>query len=437
MKAHKYRIYPNEAQKQLFAMHFGHARHVYNWALDLKQKTYAEKQISLGKREVQDLLVAAKKVEKPWLNDVNSQSLLFSLDCVDKAYGRFFKKIAAFPRFKNKYDKQSFSCPQHCRVDSKKQLLTVPKIKGIRIKLHRELPAFKTVTISKTPTGKYFASFIIEEHIENNIADAKVLVKENAILGLDLGITDFVIGSDGIKDANLRLLDKSLPKLAKWQKINARQAYKIEAYTNQQGTIKNKKIYSKNKEKSKLRIALMHEKIANQRNDYLHKVSHRLVSKSQATYIAIEDLHVKGMIKNKKLARHIANASWYKFTVMLTYKAEWNNKKIVKIDRWLPSSKTCSCCGYKLEKLPLSVREWTCPNCNTKHDRDINAAKNIAKFAQIKLADGLGHSLAVKSSSTSKRISVRDVAKGIHSKQSVYRSQETPSIVLQSPLCKY
>jgi transposase len=142
------------------------------------------------------------------------------------------------------------------------------------------------------------------------------------------------------------------------------------------------------------------------------------------------------MIKNKKLARHIANASWHKFTVMLTYKAEWNNKKVVKIDRWLPSSKTCSCCGHRLEKLPLSVREWTCPSCNTKHDRDINAAKNIAKFAQIKLADGLGHSLAVKSSSTSKRISVRDVAKGIYSKQSVYRSQETPSIDLQSPLYK-
>jgi len=430
MKAHKYRIYPNEEQKQLFAVHFGHTRHIYNWALNIKQETYKEKQITVTKREIQDLLVASKKQEKPWLTEVNSQSLLFSLDCVDKAYSRFFKKQNAFPRFKNKYAKQSFSCPQHSRVNRKKQLLTLPKIKDIKIKLHRELPEnFKTVTISKTPTGKYFASFVIQETIINHVKDKQILVNINDILGLDLGISDFVISSTGIKNENLRLLDKSLPQLAKWQKINARQKYKIEEITTKKGEKKNKKIYTKNKQRSKLRIARMHEKIANQRHDYLHKVSHSIVSKSQATYIAIEDLNVRGMIKNKKLARHIANASWCKFTTMLSYKAEWNNKKVIQIDRFAPSSKTCSCCGHKLDKLLLSTREWACPNCNTVHDRDINAAKNIAKFAQIKLADGLGHSLAVKSSPASKLISVSGVAKGMQNKQYAYGSQETPPIV--------
>ncbi len=174
----------------------------------------------------------------------------------------------------------------------------------------------------------------------------------------------------------------------------------------------------------------MHEKIANQRHDYLHKISYNLVSKSQATYIALEDLHVKGMIRNKKLARHIANASWYKFKTMLEYKAQRNNKKVISIDRFAPSSKICNCCGHKLDKLPLSIRKWVCSNCNTMHDRDINAAKNIAKFAQIKLADGLGHSLAAKSSSTSKLISVSEVAKDVYTNQCMHRSQETPPIVL-------
>jgi len=210
-------------------VHFGHTRHIYNWALNIKQETYKEKQITVTKREIQDLLVASKKQEKPWLTEVNSQSLLFSLDCVDKAYSRFFKKQNAFPRFKNKYAKQSFSCPQHSRVDRKKQLLTLPKIKDIKIKLHRELSEnFKTVTISKTPTGKYFASFVIEKTIINHVKDKQILVNINDILGIDLGISDFVISSTGIKNENLRLLDKSLPQLAKWQKINARQKYKLE-----------------------------------------------------------------------------------------------------------------------------------------------------------------------------------------------------------------
>jgi putative transposase len=306
----------------------------------------------------------------------------------------------------------------------------LPKIKDIKIKLHRELAQnFKTVTISKTPTGKYFASFVIQETIINHVKAKQILVNINDILGIDLGISDFAITSTNQKIANLRLLDKSLPKLAKWQKINARKKYTIEQITTAQGKSKNIKIYSKNKEKSKLNIARMHEKIANQRNDYLHKVSHSIVSKSQATYIAIEDLNVRGMIKNKKLARHISNALWYKFTTMLSYKAKWNNKKVISIDRFAPSSKTCSCCGHKLDKLPLSIREWAYPNCRTKHDRDINASRNIAKFAQIKLADGLGRSLAVKSSSTSKLISISEVAKGTYTKYSTYGSQETPPIV--------
>jgi putative transposase len=435
MKAHKYRIYPNEEQKQIFAVHFGHVRHVYNWGLAIKQEAYKTQQIKITKREVQDMLVASKKQDKIWLNDVNSQSLLASLDNLDKAYTRFFKKQNAFPRFKSKYAKQAFACPQHVRVDSQKQLLTLPKIKNIRIKLHRELPPnFKTVTISKTPSHKYYASFIIEEQAFAAVSDSKIAVNIQDIIGLDLGINHLAIASNGKKYNNLRLLDKSLHKLAKWQKINARQLVSKEKLEyvdikNNESKTKIIKKYSKNKEKSKLKIAIMHEKIANQRNDYLHKVSHNIVSKSHATYIAMENLHVKGMIKNKKLARHIANAAWYKFKSMLEYKAERQHKKVISIDRWLPSSKTCSCCGHKLEKLSLNIRSWQCPICNTINDRDINASINIAKFAQVKLADGLGHSLVVKSPSTSKLISVSEVAKDVYI-NSVHRSQEAPPIVV-------
>lgn len=435
MKAYKYRIYPNKSQEEIFAMHFGHVRHVYNWALDTKQKSYQEG-IKLSKRQIQDLLVASKKQEKVWLQDINSQSLLASLENLDKAYKNYFAKRADKPKFKKKNSKQSFACPQHCRVDSKKGLLTIPKVKDIKIKLHRQLPNFKTVTITKNPSGKYYASFTIEDKESNDKQSTKDI--KQSILGIDLGIEHFAILSTGQKISNPRTLDKSLYKLNKLQKIFARQTYTNQAISyidkNNQVIQKNKKIYSKNKEKQKQKIAIQHEKIANQRHDFLHKVTNT-ISKSQAEYIALEDLHIKGMIKNKRLARHISNVAWHKFKVLLEYKLKDKHKKLITIDRWLPSSKTCNRCNYKLAKLPLSIRSWQCPKCHNFHDRDINASINIANFAQLQLADELGLSSVVKGSSTSTLISVSEVAKDIGN-HCLYRSQEAPPKVEQNIFCE-
>lgn len=217
------------------------------------------------------------------------------------------------------------------------------------------------------------------------------------------------------------------------QKVFARQKYRKEeiSYKDKERLeiSKTKKIYSKNKEKQKQKIASKHEQIANRRGDYLHKISSDILSKSQAKYIAMEDLHIKGMIRNRKLSRHIANMGWHKFKLMLQYKSQKQGKELIFIDRWAPSSKICSNCSQKQEKLPLSIRKWTCASCNTSHDRDINAAINIANFAKNKLTDELGRSFVIKSSSTSILGSASEVAKGTKSK-SLYGSQDALTITV-------
>lgn len=402
--AYKYRIYPTKAQEAQFACHFGCARHVYNWALAAKDKHYQETGKSLSKRAIQDAMVLSKKTQFPWLCDVNSQSLLAALDNLDRAFANFFRGRAKFPRYKKKYSGwQSFQCPQHVTVDKNAGVINLPKIKGIKAKLHRPFSGkIKTVTIKLNPSGHYFASVLVEETTVLPIA-SQIIAEQT--LGLDVGLTHVLIDSEGNKTPNPRFLKKSLYSLGLEQKIWARQ-----------------KKGSSNRAKQRRRVALVHEKTGNRRHDFIHQETAKLAVKNHATSFAVEDLHIKGMVKNRKLSRAIHDVSWGKFLTVLTYKCERYGKNMIVINRFSPSSKRCYDCGYHNKVLPLSVREWQCPSCLTVHDRDINAAKNIRLFG---LADSPGHGDCIKSPSAAILVSASAVAKGVES--SLRRSQKAPT----------
>jgi putative transposase len=283
---------------------------------------------------------------------------------LETSYKNFFRFKKGFPKFKSKHSKNSFAIPQSVKILNGK--LRIPKFKeSIDIILHRTFSGtIKQCTISKTPTDEYFVSILVEtEH--------KKLEKTGKSIGIDLGLKDFVITSDGYKYKNNRYTKRYQTKLKKAQ----------------QHLNRKKKDSNKYKEQ-KLKVAKLHKKIANSRLDNLHKVSTELIKKYDV--IVLEDLNIKGMIKNHKLSKHIADASWSKFITLLTYKAEWNDKQIVKIDRFFPSSKTCNCCGYINQNLKLDMREWTCPSCNAKLDRDLNASKNILKEGYKIISSGTG-----------------------------------------------
>ena len=402
LKAYKYRIYPNSEQQELFAKHFGCVRHVYNWGLAEKDKHYKATGKSLSKTQLQSAVVRAKKEDKPWLAEVNSQSLLASLLHLETAFTNFFKKRAKFPKFKSKYNgTQSFQCPQHVTISN--GCIHLPKISNIKLKQHREFSGdIKTVTIKKTPTGKYYASVLVENDIEPPEATAVV---EAQTIGIDVGIEHLFNYSDGHKTENPRFMAQTLPKLKVAQRKLCRQ---------QKG--------SHNRAKQKQAVARLHEKVANQRLDFLHQETSKLADKSHATSFGVEDLNIKGMVRNRKLSRAISDCAWGKFLDILAYKCLRNGKNLLKIGRFVASSKICHHCHRKVDQLPLSIRKWQC-QCGVINDRDINAACNIKLFA---LADALGTSVTVKSSPIAKPISVGAMAKG--KKLSSYESVEAPPV---------
>ena len=361
LKAYKYRIKPNKEQAEMFEKHFGATRFVYNWGLEQKTKSYQEGKKTLTFLGLGPELVKLKK-ENIWMKEVNSQSLLASLKNLDNAYTRFFREKKGFPKFKSKYNpKQSFQCPQHCTVDFEKGLLNIPKVKNIKTVFHRQFEGdIKTVTISKAPSGKYYVSILFEDNKE--LPTKSKLERFNAI-GIDMGLKDFVVTSDGDKIANPKYLRKSEERLARRQR-----------------KLSKKKKGSNNRNKQRKKVAKLHKKIANQRKDFLHKVSHQIVHKNHGT-ICVEDLCVKGMVKNRKLAKSISDAGWGMFYNFLKYKSEWHGKNFLDIGRFEPSSKMCSVCGNIKSDLTLSDREWICSKCETKHDRDINASINIRNMA--------------------------------------------------------
>jgi len=296
-------------------------------------------------------VIAMKKGDYQWLKEVNSQTLQQSLMNLETAYGNFFRKKSKFPKFKKKSENQSFRVPQH--ISLKDNRIHIPKFKdGIPIILHRKLEGeIKSVTISKTPTNKYFASILME-------VPKKIKEKTGKTVGIDLGINDFIVTSDGGKVKNPNFNRNLKQKLSKAQKHLSRKTKGSNRYKRQRN-----------------KIARIHEKITNSRKDFQHKLSTDLINRYDM--ISLESLAVKNMVRNSKLSYSISDSSWSSFVSMLEYKAQWYGKKVIKIDRFYPSSKTCSSCDYIIDKLPLSVRHWKCPKCGSHHQRDVNAAKNI------------------------------------------------------------
>ena len=362
LKAYKYKLEPTTEQKVLIEKHIGSCRYIYNWALSLKVKSYEETGKSLSQFDI-NKRITSLKVENKWLGEVNSQSLQGMTRNLESAFTRFFREKKGFPNYKSKKNPvQSFPVPQHYSVDFENNTVKLPKIGVVKAELHRKFEGeLKTATISKSCTGKYYISILVDNRKE---LPAKQPFTEVTTIGVDVGIKDFAVLSTGEKIENPKYLKSSLKRLKVLQKRVSRK---------QKG--------SKNREKAKQRLAVLHDKITNQRNDFQNKLSFRLVSENQA--IALETLNVKGMIKNHHLAQAISDSAWSSFVIKLEYKAEWFGKTILRIGQFEPSSKVCNVCGYHKSDLTLKDREWTCPDCKTKHDRDINAAINIKKFALI------------------------------------------------------
>jgi len=362
MKAFKFRLYPTEAQAGKLNQHIGSCRFVYNWALDQKVKTYEQTGKSISRFDL-NKLIPVLKLSNEWLGEVNSQSLQGMTKQVESAFTRFFREKNGFPNFKSKKNPiQSFPVPQHYSVDFENSTVKLPKIGAIKAVLHKKFEGeLKTATISKSCTGKYYISILVEN---NGELPTKQVFSALTTVGIDVGIKDFAVLSTGEKIENPKYLKNSLKRLKALQR---RVSKKVKG--------------SKNRAKAKQRLAVTHEKITNQRHDFQSKLSFRLVSENQA--IALETLNVKGMVKNHCLAQSISDAGWSSFVTKLEYKAEWLGKTILRIGRFEPSSKLCNVCGYRNSALTLAMRDWQCPTCNTLHDRDINAAINIKKFSLI------------------------------------------------------
>ena len=364
-RTYRFRLYPNREQTELLSKHFGCSRFVYNYFLNQREEQYK----LTGKTDnfyaqCKTLTTLKKQEETAWLKEVNSQTLQFAIRSLETAYNNFFKKRTKFPKFKSKHSKNSFTVPQSASVADNR--LFIYKFKeGIKCRVHREIKGkIGKVTITKTPSGKYFVSVFTEEEYITPIN------KTGKSIGVDMGLKELLTTSDGETFKNNRCTRRYECKLAKAQQHLSR-----------------KKKGSRGFEKQRLKVARLHDKIANSRADYLHKCSISLVRRYDT--ICIEDLNVKGMTRNRRLSKSITDASWGDFVSMLTYKAEWNDKKVVKVDRYFPSSQTCNVCGYVNKQIKkLSVREWECPECHTHHNRDINAAINILRFGINNISAG-------------------------------------------------
>jgi putative transposase len=376
-KAFKYRLYPNREQLALLNKHIGATRFLYNLALETKQTAYAGNRVNLSRFDLQKQIPDLKH-QCPWLKEINSQTLQYALVCLDTAYKNFFRNESGFPKFKSKRGRESFCVPQNVIVDAEEGRLVIPKFKeGIPVILHRTFSGeVKQATISKTKTGKFYVSVLVDT---GNPTPTKTRISDGTSIGIDLGLKDFLVTSEGEVVSNPRHLKNALNRLKFLQR-------KYSLYKGK---------------RTKKQLAVQHEAVANARMNFLHQLSSRLIRENQT--ICLEDLNVKGMMSRCKpkqdkggkylpngqvaksgLSRSIADAGWGMFVDMLRYKADWYGNNILFIGRFEPSSKTCSSCGWIKKDMSLSDRIWTCGGCSTEHHRDVNAARNIKSFAMHK-----------------------------------------------------
>ncbi len=365
-RAYRFRFYPTPEQEVILAQTFGCVRVVYNHMLHLRSEAWEQRQERMSYNDTSAALTLLKKQpEYAWLNDVSSVPLQQALRHLHTAFGNFFAKRGRYPQFKRKGSHQSAEYTASAfRWDG--AALKLAKMDApLDVRWSRQIPQgakVTTVTVSKDAAGRYFVSLLCDD-----VVSAKPEVAQ--VMGIDLGLTHFAILSTGEKITAPNAFRKHEKKLAKLQRRLAK-----------------KKKGSKNRAKARLKVAKLHAKIADIRKDFLHQLSTRLIHENQV--IAVETLAVSNMQKNRKLAKSISDAGWAEFVRQLEYKAKWYGREVVKIDRWYPSSKRCSDCGYTAEKMPLNVRHWTCPDCGANHDRDINAARNILAAGLVVSARG-------------------------------------------------
>jgi len=387
-RGYRYRIYPDSEQCSLLEQHFGGVRFIYNRSLFIKNLMYSKFKINVTEIDLNNNLISLKEVH-PWLKDLNSQSLQQANRNLLTGFKNFFEGRSSYPTTKRKKDNCfAFQVPQNYQINLTTSKIYLPKIGWMKIvihrdfldkefiekelvtkevngelvldqKLNRKFDIFKTLTVSRTSAGRYHISILIDDHVPE---PELVEFDENTTVGIDVGLKSFAALSTGEIIENPRFLKTSLDKLKKLQRDVSRM-----------------KKGSRNRRKAVVKLAKQHQLIANQRNDFQHKISMRIISESQA--MALEDLNIKGMVKNHCLAQSISDVGWFEFIRKLMYKAEWYGKTILRIGRFEASSKLCNVCGYKKDDLTLDIREWECPDCKTLHDRDLNAAINVKKIA--------------------------------------------------------
>ena len=359
--AYEIRIYPNAAQRELAERTFGCCRWVYNRCLETRKAEYEKTGRSPSVYQLQKLVTAWKRTDAPWLAEVDSHALQQAAVNLGRTFDGFFRRCRAggkpgYPRFKSKRDAR-----QSCRTSwgisvPDARHIKLPKLGLVKARISRPARGrIVSATIKRVPSGKYFCVLCCTDCPEPEAAPGAI-----AVLGIDAGVHDLMARSDGVKVANPKALARGERKLAR-----------------EQMRLSRKRKGSKRREKQKRKVALVHERIASQRKDAIHKATTSIVRESQA--VAVEDLDVRGMEKDRHLAKSVADASMSEMARQLEYKCAWHGRRFVKVSRWYPSSKMCSCCGHVLEELPLSIRAWTCPVCGCRHDRDLNAALNIAR----------------------------------------------------------
>ena len=360
LRAYKYRVYPTPEQADFFARSFGCCRFVYNRTLDYMSMWWNGSGCSVGRFAAQVQLVSMKECY-PWLGEVNAQSLQYAVKQCADGFRNWWEKRAKHSLPKRKDARQSFHNPQHCSIDWKHGLISIPKCPNLKAVLHRGFRGVvKDVTISKESGDRYYASVLVDTALASLAADS--VVKASLSIGIDLNCGDIVC-SDGRRFVCPRSYREAEARLRREQRRLSRK---------QKG--------SKNREKQRRVVSVCHARIADVRHDFLHKVTHELTHDSQVRTVFVEDLNVSGMMKNRHLAKSVGDASFGEFVRQLTYKGQWYGVNVIRIGRWDASSKTCSVCGAVNRMLKLGDREWTCVCCGTRHDRDYNASVNVKSF---------------------------------------------------------